>query len=61
MTAATFPDEELPRKECPMCAGSGKVRDYQLSITPNGVPSYFTVDPETFKLEGYDFLNFCGT
>jgi hypothetical protein len=42
--------EEEPRKECPMCAGSGKVRDF----TPSGgtVPTFFVIDTEKFDTSG---------
>ena len=41
--------DEHPEKTCPMCAGTGKVRDYHMDITPNSVGTYFTIDPEVLK------------
>jgi hypothetical protein len=53
--------EEAPEKECWLCAGTGKVRDYPMGITPHGVPDYFTIDPEVLKGINYDWTNYCGT
>lgn len=53
--------QEAPGKECWLCAGTGKVRDYPMGITPNGVPSYFAVDTEALARISYDWTNYCGT
>lgn len=51
--------DEQPEKTCPMCAGTGKVRDYPMGITPNSVGTYFTVDPEVLK--NLDYIPMYGT
>ncbi len=50
---------EFPTKECPMCAGSGKVRDYKLAPLAGAAATYFVIDPE--KLKDYDFTAMYGT
>lgn len=61
----SFPEaeetQEAPEKECWLCAGTGKVRDYPMGITPNGVPNYFVVDTEALARISYDWTNYCGT
>lgn len=47
MTAATYPvepsfPEDEPKIPCPMCAGSGKIRDYKAENTPFPASTYVT-------------------
>lgn len=50
MSSPEQPDEEY-QKPCPFCAGTGKVRDYPMGITPNGVGTSYTLE----GLAGLDF------
>jgi hypothetical protein len=52
------PDEEL-QEACPMCAGTGKVRDYKMSPSSSGASTFFTID--IGNLGKYDFAAHCGT
>ena len=58
MTTPEQPEEE-PQKPCPMCAGTGKVRDYKLTPAMHGAGTFFTIDPA--DLERYNFTAICGT
>lgn len=51
--------EEEPRITCPMCAGTGKVRDYTPGMTPFSAGTYITIDP--MDLEQYDITAMYGT
>lgn len=40
---------EQPEKECPMCAGTGKVPDLPSLPGAFNAATYVTIDPATFK------------
>lgn len=46
-------------RECPMCAGTGKIRDDGTSLSPFSAGTYFAIDPEIFR--DFDWLITCGT
>ena len=52
------PEEEY-QKACPMCAGTGKVRDYKLTPVAHGAGTFFTINPDF--LAEYDFTAMIGT
>jgi len=54
-------EQETPQKECPMCAGSGKVRDYATGMTPFAAGTYQTVDFERLDIKDYVVNAICGT
>lgn len=54
----TQPEEE-PRRECPMCAGTGKVRDYGFTLMSMTASTFYTVDPTDFN--PLNIVNMCGT
>ena len=41
------PEEDVPQKPCPMCAGSGKVRDYVFNVSTSvaaGAATSYMID-----------------
>lgn len=54
-------EEETPTKACPMCAGSGKVRDYVTGMTPFAAGTYQTIDFENINLADYLISPIYGT
>ena len=54
-------EQETPMKDCPMCAGSGKVRDYVTGMTPFAAGTYQTIDFDKINLADYTITAICGT